>query len=437
MNALQYKDLLINFTPEFIPMWNDRGSGVYKPISFWRPDTSSDALSHYFPLGDIAVSSYSNINQQKVVAVVSDINRVDGTALRSPEDFELVWKDAGSGARTDVSIWRALPPQGYVALGLVCGVGYDKPSRNALRCVRADLVMAAQTGKSIWNDKGSGAPMDFSAWTITPADAAPGTINLAPGTFIGNASFARPTATAYSLCLPLAIELNELPPPPQLSSYEPPAALHALEQPQVGQLPWFTVKDPNLGAAEQLTTCPTYRLERSDSYLFVGFGHNQTSASQPFIWTSTKGETGEQSKALAATTGIRLCCEWPDDNRAFELGFSAHLSPGFTHCQRSAKGWSQPSELEIISYVPANKAVAAYIIQSDFRLLRADGSQVAGTATYANGDNVYVSEYPASTPVTRDEGPTAPPPQPPMEPPQGDPDLEITIDDFDDDSFVS
>ncbi|WP_226476729.1 Vps62-related protein [Pseudomonas sp. MWU16-30323] len=440
MNALQYKDLLINFTSEFIPLWNDRGSGVYKSISFWRPATSADPLSQFFPLGDIAVEGYRNINQQKVVAVVSDANKVDGTALRSPDEFELVWKDAGSGARTDFSLWRPLPPEGYVSMGLVCGVGYDKPSRNAVRCVREDLVMAARTGQLIWTDKGSGAPMDFSAWGITPADAAPGEINLAPGTFIGTASYAKPITASYSLRLPLTADLKALPKPPSLSGYTPPATLHTLEQPQLCQLPWFTVKDPDLNPVEQLQTCPMYRLERIDHYLFVGFGHNQTATSQPFMWTATKGETGKQSRALTATTSIELCSEWPSDSRAFELSFSAHLGQEFTHCQRSAKGWADLSALEIITYIPANKALAAYVIQSEYRLLRGDGSQVTGTVTYTNGDNVYVSEYPASEPVHRDEPPVETPVEQPVEPPaepdQAEPGLEITPHDGIDDTLL-
>lgn len=436
MNALQYKDLLINFTSEFIPLWNDRGSGVYKSISFWRPATSADSLSQFFPLGDIAVEGYRNINQQKVVAVISDANKVDGTALRSPDEFELVWKDAGSGARTDFSLWRPLPPEGYVSMGLVCGVGYDKPSRNTVRCVREDLVTAAQTGQLIWTDKGSGAPMDFSAWEIKPADAAPGEINLAPGTFIGTTSYAKPTATAYSLCLPLTDAVYERPQPPQLSGYAPPAALHTLAQPQICQLPWFTVKDPDLSPVEQLQTCPMYRLERIDHYLFVGFGHNQAATSQPFMWTATKGETGEQSRALTATSSIELCSEWPADARAFELGFSAHLNQDFTHCQRSAKGWGHLSTLEIISYIPANKAVAAYVIQSEYRLLREDGSQVTGTVTYTNGDNVYVSEYPASEPERIDEPPAERPLKQAVELPQAEPSLEITPHDFIDDTLL-
>ena len=41
-----------------------------------------------------------------------------------------------------------------------------KPSLNAVRCVRADLVIASFVGDLIWNDRGSGARQNFSAWSI-------------------------------------------------------------------------------------------------------------------------------------------------------------------------------------------------------------------------------------------------------------------------------
>lgn len=47
MNSLQYKDLLINFTTEFVPVWNDKGTRAEKPVTFWRPSTSSDALGNF------------------------------------------------------------------------------------------------------------------------------------------------------------------------------------------------------------------------------------------------------------------------------------------------------------------------------------------------------------------------------------------------------
>lgn len=96
MNSLQYKDLLINFTTEFVPVWNDKGTRAEKPVTFWRPSTSSDALGNFVPLGDVAVAGYHNINQLNIVAVVSEVDRENGTALRPPVDFERVLGTLGT-----------------------------------------------------------------------------------------------------------------------------------------------------------------------------------------------------------------------------------------------------------------------------------------------------------------------------------------------------
>ena len=398
MNPLQFKDLLISFTSEFLPLWNDKGSGAHRAIGLWRPSTSSDALSQFFPLGDTATDSYRNINQSKIVAVVSDANKVDGTALRMPDDYELVWTETNSGARTPVSIWRPIAPEGYIAMGEVCGINYEKPARSAMRCVRVDLVTSARVGESIWSDKGSGAAKDFSAWSITAKDTSPGEINLAPGTFIGSQRYSRPNLPVYSLCLTLAAQINEPLPPPALTSYESPASGETPPMIQVCPLPWFSVIDPDLNAVEQLQSSPTYRLERTDRHFFIGFGHNREATPQPTMWTATKGETGRQSKALLATTGIDLQKVWPIYVPQSHLSFSANLEQHFTHTQRSAKGWNYASPLEIITYIPANMAVAAYLIQSEYRLLRQDGSQVSATVTFTNGDQVYMSEFPGAVP---------------------------------------
>lgn len=429
MNPLQFNDLLISFTSEFLPLWNDKGSGAHKPVGLWRPSTTSDALSSFFSLGDIAADHYRNINQSRIVAVVSDANKAEGTALRPPLDYELVWHDKGTGARADASIWRPVPPEGYVAMGLVYGVNYDKPSYHAVRCVREDLVMAAQVGEPIWNDKGSGGPNDLSLWSITLPDAAAGELYLAPGTFIGNSTYAKPSHAVYSLRLALTAPLSDLPAPPALTGHEPPTAVESTSTPLVCELPWFCVKDPELTVIEQFQSSPTYRLERTDSHLLAGFGHNTATTRQPFMWTATKGESGRNAKALTAITRINLCKKWPDDTHAFELNFSAHLDRDFTHTQRSAKSWSHSSPLEIITYAPAQKALAAYLLQSDYRLLRQDGSQVSSTVSYTNGDHVYISESPDVQP------------QPEQTPATGqtshaEPGLEIASHDFVDDPLT-
>lgn len=429
MNRLQFNDLLISFTSEFLPLWSDKGSGAHKAIGLWRPSTASDALSPFFSLGDIAVDHYRNVNQSKVVAVVSDANKVDGTALRPPVDYQLVWHDEGTGALSNTSIWRPIPPQGYVAMGMVCGVNYDKPSRHAIRCVREDLVVASTSGELIWNDKGSGSASDLSAWSIIPPAATAGEIYLAPGTFVANNSYARPGPAPYSLRLALTAQLNELPPTPVLTGTESPTLEETTPTVQVCELPWFCVKDPELTVIEQFQSSPVYRLERTDRYLLAGFGHNTEATSQPFMWTATKGELGGNAKALAFNTNVDLSQEWPAYARAFEPAFSAHLDREFTHAQRSAKGWSQPSSLEIITYIAPNKAVAAYLLHSEYCLLRQDGKPVSGTVSYTNGDHVYLSE--SQDPEPQPESTPAP-----LSPPQAQPELEVTSDDLFDDTLT-
>lgn len=429
MKSLQYNDLLISFTSEFLPLWSDKGSGAHKAVGLWRPSATSDALSSFFSLGDVAVDHYRNINQSKVVALVSDANKIDGTALRPPVDYQLVWHGEGTGARNNASIWRPLPPEGYVAMGLVFGVGYDKPSRHAVRCVRVDLVGTAQVGDLIWNDKGSGSTNDISVWSTSPPAASAGELFLAPGTFIGTDSYSKTGLAAYSLRLTLNTQPSDLPPPPALIGYESPVQEESAYAPQVCEVPWFCVRDPELTAIEQLESSPVYRLQRTDRHLLAGFGHNTVATSQPFMWTATKGELGSNAKALAANTSVALGKEWPAGEHAFELNFSAQLDQNFTHTQRSAKGWSQSSPLEIITYVPPNKALAAYLVHSEYCLLRQDGSQVSGTVSYTNGDHVYMSESPSVEPKPNEA-------TPPVEAPQVEPELEVTGHDLIDDTLA-
>lgn len=431
MNSLQFNDLLISFTNEFLPLWNDKGSGAHKAIGLWRPSTASDALNPFFSLGDIAVDHYRNINQSKIVVVVSDANKADGTALRPPLDYQLVWHDEGTGALSNASIWRPIPPQGYVPLGLVYGVNYEKPSLHAVRCVREDLVVASNVGELIWNDKGSGSASDLSTWSITPPNASAGEIYLAPGTFVANNSYARPGLAPYSLRLALTAQLNDLPPTPVLVGTESPTLEEATPTVHVCELPWFCVKDPELTVIEQFQASPVYRLERTDRHRLAGFGHNTEATSQPFMWTVTKGEHGGNAKALAFNTNVDLSKEWPLHTAAFEPAFSANLHRDFTHTQRSAKGWSQPSPLEIISYVAPNKAVAAYLLHSEYSLLRQDGSQVSGTVSYTNGDHIYLSESQGTEPQPEETLEPLSPPQP-----QPQPELEVTSYDLFDETLT-
>lgn len=401
-------NLLINFTTEFHRVWDSKGSGA-KPGAFWRPAPAPDLLPGYFPLGDFATPGFDNINGNTIVAVVcegaaEDGDASKGKALSAPDDFERVWKDSRSGADADCTIWRPIPPAGYVALGMVCSNGRDKPLANSVRCVRADLVVAAQVGTMIWSDSGSGARQDFSAWAINPPSAEAGELYFSPGTFVGANSHTRPAdSVAYSLRMQIPLQVAAAPTPPVLSGFEPPASEETARITHMARLPWFAVTDPDLNPLEQFHTSAFYSLQRSDRYVLVGHGHNTGAVGQTFRWTAPRVQRTESLEAFTDVTTIRVASEWPlyvtnpmtmHLLLASSIRFSAKLDTGFTHTETSPLDWTTSAAVEVMTRVAKKTSLAVYLLQSDYRLLREDGTQVANDVLYTDIDSLYLTEFP-------------------------------------------
>lgn len=392
MEILEFKDLRIAFTTQFNLQWNDAGSGGSHDGAFWRPQ-KADGLDGFYPLGDYAVGNYNDATGQTAVALVSDMNGSAGTALRAPTDYDLVWNDSGSGADRDGSMWRPVPPQGYVALGLVCNGGYDKPSLDAVRCVRTDLVMPSLIGDFIWDDTKTHSDQDFGCWQISPPSAPAGEVYLSAGTFVGVASHDKPSTdpNAYTLRFQIPMTHFDPPPTPVLHGYGKPTGFDESTLTYISNLSWFTVRDPNLKPIEQLFKSPVYRLERTDKYTLIGFGYNQSSSEQSFNWAVTNGVSGDSSTSFTSTTGIEIGGEW-------KLGpmftASVKLSQSFSYTTTSSSGWEKSTTRTVNVTVGVKKAVAAFAIESTYKLFRQDNTQVSNNVGYSDGDNIFWAEYP-------------------------------------------
>lgn len=409
MESIKVENLLINFTTEFHRIWDNKGSRS-KPGGFWRPSPAPDLLPGFFPLGDLAVSGHDNINHRRVVAVVCEGELPStaanpGKALSKPDDFEQVWKDKGSGANTDCSIWRPIAPDGYVALGLVCADGLDKPSVNSVRCVRADLVVASSIDNMIWSDKGSRAKQDFSVWSVRPSAAAAGEIHFAPGTFVGVNSYTKPVmhTGAYCLRMRLSLKAEPAPLPPSLTGYEPPASTQPATVTLTARLPWFAIKDPDLSAFEQFRTSPYYHVLKKEQYVLIGYGHNTSSAGQTFKWFD-EVQNADSLATFSRLTSVEVGAEWnsrlPEFSISlpptFSVAFSAKLGSSFSpldaDTQRSRL--VAPLSAHVVTIVAKKRIVAVYRTQFDYQLLRSNGTQVAHEGSYSDYDKLHVSEYP-------------------------------------------
>ncbi|KAJ8042094.1 Natterin-3 [Holothuria leucospilota] len=144
-------------TSDMDEIWNDRGSGAYKDVAIWR----SKGPSNTYSLGDIAVGGGKPPRAFVVKALKDD-------ALRPPYDFRQVWKDSGSGAYWDGAFYQPLCPYGYRPLGHVAMRNHhEQPPNNAIRCVKAEYTIPGQW-EQVWKDSGSGAYADVTVWKAIP-----------------------------------------------------------------------------------------------------------------------------------------------------------------------------------------------------------------------------------------------------------------------------
>ena len=136
------------FTCSLQPVWNDKRSRADLDGFFYLPNVGPT---------EYLIGGYGNRNKT-LLASDCVLTLSKSAYLAAPTGWELIWKDKGSGARLDGSMWRAVPPsEDYRCVGHVPQEGYDEPYIPNYRCVHAAFTEDLVTGELIWSDKGSGA----------------------------------------------------------------------------------------------------------------------------------------------------------------------------------------------------------------------------------------------------------------------------------------
>jgi hypothetical protein len=156
-------------TQQYSPIWNDKGSGAHMDGAFYRPLPQEG----FYILGDYGQGNY-NLPSEPVLTIRVKEDDPEHPALKEPLDWQFVsiWKDKGSGAHEDGSVWAPVAPFGYVVCGHVFQKGYDMPTPatspglDKYRCLRYDLATQVALGGLIWNDKGSGADKDVAVYRV-------------------------------------------------------------------------------------------------------------------------------------------------------------------------------------------------------------------------------------------------------------------------------
>lgn len=95
--------------------------------------------------------------------------------LQFATEFELRWRDEGSGAHDKGGFWHPKPPPGFSALGSIGISHYGNPNNPdsivAALCVKDtghNALQAPESYNKIWTDEGSGADRNGSCWRPVP-----------------------------------------------------------------------------------------------------------------------------------------------------------------------------------------------------------------------------------------------------------------------------
>jgi hypothetical protein len=168
-------------TARYERIWDDKKSGSHVDFAVWRPVAQKDFL----PLGDVGIAGRLDDDRYPPPTAETWLVR-NGVP---PVSYRKVWSSEGSGSKRPFSSWLPVPPDGYKCVGDVGSVSLtEPPSLDAVRCVPASCVIETELADEIWEDRGSGALENFSAWRVPKVN-----------TYVGNASHKRPRGVFYTL----------------------------------------------------------------------------------------------------------------------------------------------------------------------------------------------------------------------------------------------
>lgn len=176
--------LKCGYIKDFNQVWTSTGIGALKDVAVYRPKVPNG----WAFVGDSI--GFGGKTPEYSVLVIEDDPNSDN--LKKPVDYEQVWSDRIYHSKPipktcqHASIWRPIPPPGYVAMGTVVTRDYQDPKQDpglaALRCVKREHVQLGRASQPVWNDSGSGAapPVSFFVAKRDTGDDA----SLPPGTFL-------------------------------------------------------------------------------------------------------------------------------------------------------------------------------------------------------------------------------------------------------------
>eukprot|EP01137_Pigoraptor_chileana_P000664 Opistho-2@37176 len=194
--------IVTDFVTQYEKIWDDSGTGaVPVDVTIFRPVPPDG----FYILGDYAQRGRLDApTLHRVLCVRQEATKSHSPIplLLPPVDYVKVWEDIGSKPKFGpCSIWKPIPPEGYVAIGHIAHAGYDKPAVPTHRCVHMSIAVAGRAvyepdGIFIWCDRDSRAKFgDVSLWSVSPTDIR----GVSVHTWVASSTYLKPGEPIYAL----------------------------------------------------------------------------------------------------------------------------------------------------------------------------------------------------------------------------------------------
>jgi hypothetical protein len=176
-------------------VWDSQGTQSQEQVSIWAPSLSKSilynnrtkiCLGHYGSKGfsnpikgrnakrflSIEIVDYATIRMKRSQTLASVLNNI----FPHPTRFKQIWHLARGSVQ--LYAWRLVPPDGFVAMGIICTTSDEPPDVKSVRCVPQSWTKVTDVyPKKVWDDSGAGGGKPGSMWTINSMDM----IAITPG----------------------------------------------------------------------------------------------------------------------------------------------------------------------------------------------------------------------------------------------------------------
>jgi hypothetical protein len=91
-------------------------------------------------------------------------------AVKPPIDYDIVWSNRRLDVPNKVSVWKPIPPNGFIPLGYVFSNGLEKPDNDAIGCVASEYLKQVNLGPMFWGDIERLLGNALTLWSVPGSD---------------------------------------------------------------------------------------------------------------------------------------------------------------------------------------------------------------------------------------------------------------------------